>query len=106
MANNRMYLINEELGECIFIAKYFPVTGWYVKNDDLVDALNKIFHRTDYPDVPCEEFKWEELLKKGIFAKGGMDGNTDWEIAYEHIEGDKREVVMEGATCNPLEVNK
>jgi hypothetical protein len=101
-----MYLINEELGLCVFIAKYNPMCGWYVSRDGLEDALNRTLHQADHPDTPYDDFDWKKVEKKGIFAKGGMDGNTNWKIAYEHIEGDKREVVMEGATCNPLEVKK
>ena len=29
MANNRMYLVNKRTGARVFLAKYYPNTGWY-----------------------------------------------------------------------------
>lgn len=45
MANNRLYLKCKRTGEKVFLAKYYPSTGWYVSNDELVKNLDEMFER-------------------------------------------------------------
>lgn len=47
MANNRMYLKNTRTGEAVYIAKYYPSTGWYTE-DDITEKLNAAFHKADF----------------------------------------------------------
>jgi len=76
VANNRMFLTNGKVK--IFIAKYYPSTGWYTKNDGLISEIDKAFNDDDFGR------SW----KKGMKSKYGMCGHADWKIVYE-VEKDK-----------------
>jgi hypothetical protein len=60
MANNRMWLVNERLGERVLIAKHLG-GGWFVSN---IEGLSKQLDETF-----------------------GFDVGTDWKLEYEH-QGD------------------
>lgn len=42
-----LWRTNKHTGERIMVAKYYPKTGWYVFDEDLVESLNKMFVRDD-----------------------------------------------------------
>lgn len=42
MANNRMWLVNQETGKKALIAKYYPSTGWSLYDDDFL-GLSSLF---------------------------------------------------------------
>lgn len=45
MANNRMYLVNARTGARVYLAKYYPSTGWYcVEPETLAQRLDAAFH--------------------------------------------------------------
>ena len=44
MANNRMYLVNKHSGEKIYLAKYYPSTGWYT-TPGLVERMDAVFDK-------------------------------------------------------------
>jgi len=71
MANNRMFLTNGK--EKIFIAKYYPGTGWYTANENLILKLDEAFNKDDFGG------SWEE----GMRSKYGMCGHAGWKIVYE-----------------------
>jgi len=82
MANNRMYLVHGKTGNKIMLAKYYPTTGWYVKNEGLAGDLNKFFNRADFgkdewPNSPDPSKPTEQ------FSSGGMWGHGDWKIELE-----------------------
>lgn len=76
MANNRMYLVHKKTGQSIFIAKYFPQTGWFTTNENLTADLNKEFNKQDFGDE-----EWHLDKETSI---GGYWGSCDWQIKYEH----------------------
>ena len=68
MANNRMYLVNENTGEKIFIAKYYSNTGWYIASPKtLAKKIDKAFHKVDFGETSIEE-----ALKNNIQSNGGQ----------------------------------
>lgn len=80
MANNRMWLVNENAGERILLAKYYPSGGWAVFYDDLVDRLNALFVKIDYP----AGFTNRPTGMAGLpICEGGQFGDTGWRIEYE-----------------------
>lgn len=83
MANNRMWLVNEQTGEEVLLAKYYPSTGWYVANSTiLIDHINAAFHKHDFGDVSYEDAQSQQLM-----ARGGQWGDTSWCIRYESAGG-------------------
>jgi hypothetical protein len=72
MANNRMWLTHKPTGERVLLAKYYPSTGWYVRDDDLVDRLTKLFdgneHRTVWGDTGYE-LEYESDADKNLIAE-------------------------------------
>lgn len=81
MANNRMYLINRRTGDKLYLAKYYPSTGWYTVQTDLENVLNETFYRADFgadsrPVLP------RFLGTSNAVSGGGMYGD-EWELEYE-----------------------
>ncbi len=64
MANNRMFLVNKRTGARVFLAKYYPGTGWYSAGSHVHEAIDAAF----------------EADEDRSYA---MWGDLDWEIAYE-----------------------
>lgn len=64
MANNRMYLVNERLGIRVFIGKYYPSTGWQVRNEELEKELDEAFSKDN---------------------NSSLFGPTDWVVDYETV---------------------
>lgn len=77
VANNRMFLVHPESGEKIYLAKYYPSTGWYV--DTSIEAINKAFNRSDFGS---DDWPNGEQGKPKQTAAGGLCG-TVWKIEYE-----------------------
>lgn len=69
MANNRMFLVNDRLGVRVFLAKYYPSTGWYSPAPDIAGALSKAFEADD------------------TMGADPGSGPTDWRLAYESDDG-------------------
>jgi hypothetical protein len=61
-----MWLVNERLGERVYLGKYYPSTGWY-NNGDVGRAINDAFDK--------------DTERSGI-------GPTDWKIEYDITEED------------------
>ena len=86
MANNRMYLVNTRTGQEVYLAKFFPSTGWYVPNgmETLQDRLNKAFDESDFSHLSGEE-KLEKSLQVGFgppySAATSVEGE-EWKIEY------------------------
>lgn len=82
MANNRMWLVNEETNQRVFIGKYYPPTGWYIKDpENLAERIDEAFQQSDFG------MTFEEAKKKGVAVKDGLWGDTNWKIVYETVEG-------------------
>jgi hypothetical protein len=65
MANNRMYLVNKVTKEVIYLAKYYPSTGWYVSST--IDEINNEFDKREktYDTYGDEwELKYETAKNK------------------------------------------
>ncbi len=63
MANNRMYLKNTVTGQEIFLAKYFPSSGWRIP--DMTDITGKL------------------RAALATTSPGTEYGGNDWVVAYE-----------------------
>ena len=83
MANNRMYLINKRTQARVFLAKYYPSTGWFT-TDGLELKLNKAFDAADFGHLtPEERTVKEKTIGFGPpFAAGGMYG-AEWVLEYD-----------------------
>lgn len=85
MANNRMFLVNKRTGTRVYLAKYYPSTGWYTDQEDLSAKLNMEFDKADFGHL-TEEQRAENRAVKGFGvphkSPGGMCG-AEWEIQYE-----------------------
>lgn len=51
MANNRLYFVVKRTGRKVFIGKYYPSTGWAVRNERLAEELEAAFDE-DVMDRP------------------------------------------------------
>lgn len=104
MANNRMYLFNENTGEMVYLGKYFPSTGWYydgelqrkpmsnfkkfvlkilgieLPSSTLSKCLNDAFDKVDF-----------DLLPKTDIPVGAF-GDTSWTIKYESTDSGENEI--------------
>lgn len=84
MANNRMYLVNEDTGVEVFVGKYYPGTGWYIHDEEnFVERLNAAFNEVDFGKP------W----KDGMFSRCGLFGNCSWKIRYEDPESAKVKIL-------------
>jgi len=82
MANNRMYLVNKTTGVRIYLAKYYPSTGWYAPRG-IESDMNAAFDKSDFGHLSEEERKALEGVEGcGPFAQGGMYG-AGWVLEYE-----------------------
>ena len=81
MANNRMWLVHERTGAKVLLAKYYPSTGWYICNDNAVDAA---FERADFGHL--SELDREEMAARpfehGFYSIGGNNGEA-WRLEYD-----------------------
>ena len=69
MANNRLYLVNEDGTKRILLAKYYPSTGWY------------IFHNREQLD------EWLESYNDDMSIYGPTDLHLEYETpAYPKID--------------------
>ncbi len=87
MANNRMYLRNIRTGIEVFIAKYYPSTGWYTNGGNLDEHLDKAFHQSDFghltPDqqLANQQHRGFDLLFPA--ASSACEG-AEWELVFEY----------------------
>lgn len=89
MANNRMYLKNTRTGKRIYLAKYYPSTGWYPVIDskedlefkfDEAEFAHLIPQQRDARSAHLIRF-WKETPDEFI-SPGGMYGK-EWVLEYE-----------------------
>lgn len=84
MANNRMYLLNRRTGTRIYIAKYYPSTGWLPVRGVENRMLNG-FDLVDFGHLTSEQRR-ENFQHLGLGvphpSAGGMYG-AEWELEYE-----------------------
>jgi hypothetical protein len=81
MANNRMYLVNDE-GKRIRLAKYYPSTGWFFYATDVLMWQKAL----DEDDFPNPEDRRANEMKMGFgppYSRHGDYGNTSWRVEYE-----------------------
>lgn len=84
MANNRMYLVNKRTGTRIYLAKYYPSSGWYPPTD-IEERLSKGFDESDFGHLSGDERLTRALTFGGppyANASDVMCGD-DWELEYE-----------------------
>jgi hypothetical protein len=108
MANTRMFLKNTRTGTRIYLAKYYPSTGWYVPTavdptlagDNSKEAqakriyaaaewaqkVNEGFDQADFGHLTPEQ-REENRVAPGFStphkSPGGMHGE-EWVLEYEH----------------------
>lgn len=85
MANNRMYLKNTRTGQKVYLAKYYPSTGWYVvAEESLNDRLALAFDEADFGYLGPEERAAKRAQPKfgPPYSAGGMYG-AEWAIEFE-----------------------
>jgi hypothetical protein len=86
MANNRMSLVNKTTGVRIYLAKYYPSTGWYPPSN-ILELLNIGFESSDFGHLTIEE-RGAKASQVGFgppYAQGGMWGD-DWHLVYEETD--------------------
>lgn len=85
MANTRMYLKNTRTGDRIYLAKYYPSTGWYRPSWVVVSAINRGFDVADFGHL-TEEQRAENAARQGLGvpypSAGGMFGE-EWIVEYD-----------------------
>lgn len=92
MANNRMYIFNKRTKQKIFVAKYYPSTGWYVDSDDLVNKLNGEFNLASFGQENWPNAGKEFSSPSRVKAVEGAMGGNDWCIKYESADDPQDEL--------------
>lgn len=85
MANNRMYLVNKRTGAKVYLAKYYPSTGWYIPKPGLEQRLADAFDQADFGHLTDEQRKANDShVGLGVphQSSGGMYGD-EWTLEYE-----------------------
>lgn len=89
MANNKMFLVNKRTGVKIYLAKYYPSTGWF----SILGSEKKLddgFDKSDFGHLTPEE----QALKDGEPGFGPFYANypashlhlgDQWELEYESV---------------------
>lgn len=89
MANNKMFLVNKRTGVKIYLAKYYPSTGWFsVQN---VEAnLRSGFDRSDFGHLTPTERQFQNC-KLGFgppfanYPLSHLHLGDQWELEYESV---------------------
>lgn len=80
MANNRLYLKSKRTGKTFYLAKFYPSTGWYVKDEATFGKeFGEFLHEHSFGKITFDYAK-AEGIKGGI---GNYDGGTmelEWEV--------------------------
>jgi hypothetical protein len=87
MANNRMYLVNKRTATRIYLAKYYPSTGWYAP-EGVEERLSKGFDEADFGHLTEEQLRKNAAhIGFGVphISRGGMWGN-EWKLELESDE--------------------
>ena len=105
MANNRMYLVNRKTGAKIYLAKYYPSTGWYGA-EDLGKRMNETFDESDFghlaPDVRAAQKAQESFGPPyANYDPEYLFFGDQWELEYEITSPVKGKIP---ATVRPEEV--
>ena len=79
MANNRLYLKCKRTGAQVLVAKYYPSSGWGVKDPDtLGQRLNEMFNGDDGighdPDAIARIGMWDNGAHELVYE---MEGAAD-----------------------------
>lgn len=78
-----MYLVNKRTGARVYIAKYYPSTGWYTVIES--HELDKAFDEADFGHLTDEQ-RVENVIHEGLGAPhkspGGMYAD-EWTLEYE-----------------------
>lgn len=87
MANNRMYLVNRKTGAKIYLAKYYPSTGWY-SGEGLTERLNDGFNKSDFGHLTPEDQVAKDAQPEfgapyANYDKAHLMWGDQWEIEYE-----------------------
>jgi hypothetical protein len=83
-----MYLHNKRTGHKVYLAKYYPSTGWYTVGNDLVGDLNDAFRSADFGHLSPED--QAKNMAKFSFgppysaAENVMLGD-EWELTYDEV---------------------
>lgn len=90
MANNRMYLLHVPTGRALYLAKYYPSTGWFKHAPETLGIdLMQFFNDCDFWLLTDEQRKENNStlsFPSPHTSSGGFEG-ADYAIAYE---GDDR----------------
>lgn len=74
MANNRMYLVNQNTGIKIYLAKYYPSSGWCLK-DNIQNELENGFHKSDIRYAAMYGDNWQ--IEYEIESDGEKERDDD-----------------------------
>lgn len=83
MANSKMFLRNKHTGLKVFIAKYYPSTGWFRYSN--WDEIEKELHLSDFGHLTPDE-QHQQYTKLGFgppYAASSEDNGEVWELLYE-----------------------
>lgn len=94
MANNRMYLFNTRTKQSVYLAKYYPSTGWYLncKGGEVEETMSNAFHQADFGELtPEQEAANARHVGFGVpFPSDSREvEGAEWEIRYEYHPTDK-----------------
>lgn len=94
MANNRMYFFNTRTKQQVYIAKYYPSTGWYF-TVEVEQVLGEAFNKADFGDLTEEQLK-ENAAHKGLgvphTAISSPIEGAEWELRFEWHPDKAREI--------------
>ncbi len=84
-----MYLVNKRTGTRIYLAKYYPSTGWYAvarePEESFADKINRGFHEADFGHLSLDE-RAANARHRGLGvphpSPAGMWGD-EWALEYE-----------------------
>jgi hypothetical protein len=71
-----MYLVNTRTGRRVYLAKYYPSTGWYPPHKSISD-LSDAFDEAEF-DLRRNPV---DVLQGRACSGGGMDGE-EWSLEY------------------------
>lgn len=84
MANNRMFLVHKERGQRIYLAKYYPSTGWLAR-DDIQKTMEEAFFQEAFGHVTEEKLHARSIpmsVDGRPHALGGMFG-SGWALEFD-----------------------
>ena len=80
-----MYLKNTRTGDRVYLAKYYPSTGWYSPVSVTLNSINEGFDKADFGHLTYRQHL-ENMAHSGLgvphISGGGMFGE-EWVLEYE-----------------------